>query len=185
MSLTESTMMPLGAIAPSFDLPDTISDKNISLDQIKSEKGTVVMFICNHCPYVIHIQDKMVSIAREYSEKGLSFVAISANDVVNYPEDSPEKMKDRAGELGFNFPYLYDETQETAKAYQAACTPDFFVFDGYLKCVYRGRMDASSPGNGTPVTGEELTEALDNLLLGLPIDQDQRPSVGCNIKWKV
>ncbi len=142
------------------------------------------MFLCNHCPYVIHIHDELLKITNEYAEKGLSFVAVSSNDVENYPDDSPEKMKELADEKAFNFPYLYDDTQEVAKAYQAECTPDFFVFDADLKCVYRGRMDGSSPGNGVPLTGEDLRMALDNLLAGLPIDTEQHPSMGCNIKWK-
>jgi len=178
-------MMPLGTTAPDFNLPDTVSGKNLSLDQIKSAKGTVIMFICNHCPYVIHIQDEIANLAKKYAQKGLGFVAISANDVDNYPDDSPEKMKEKATELGFNFPYLYDQSQAVARAYQAVCTPDFFVFDGDLKCVYRGRMDASTPGNGEPLTGKDLRRALDNLLLGSPIDAEQRPSMGCNIKWRI
>ena len=177
-------MMPLGTVAPDFNLSDTVSGENLSLDQIKSDKGTIVMFICNHCPYVIHVQEEIVKIAIEYSEQGLAFVAISSNDVQNYPDDSPVKMKKRAAELDFNFPYLYDETQDVARAYQAACTPDFFVFDGNLNCVYRGRMDSSTPGNQVPVTGKDIRITLDNLLLGLPVDQEQHPSMGCNIKWK-
>lgn len=184
MARTESNMMPLGTIAPAFDLPDTISGTNISLDQIRSDKGTVVMFICNHCPYVVHVKDKMVEIANAYAEKGIAFVAISSNDVENYPDDSPENMKGIADEWEFNFPYLYDESQEVAKAYDAACTPDFYVFDGDMKAVYRGRMDGATPGNNVPLTGQDLTNALDNLLAGSVIDENQIPSMGCNIKWK-
>lgn len=184
MARTESNMMPLGTLAPTFELPDVVSGNKISIDQIRSKKGTVVMFICNHCPYVVHVKEKMVEIADAYADKGIAFVAISSNDVVNYPDDSPENMKRIAGEWGFNFPYLYDESQEIAKAYDAACTPDFYVFDGDLKCLYRGRMDSSTPGNGVPVTGEDLTRTLDSLLLGTPIDDLQYPSLGCNIKWK-
>jgi len=142
------------------------------------------MFICNHCPYVIHVHDELLKITREFTEKGISFVAISSNDVINYPQDSPELMKELAKELDFNFPYLYDESQEVAKGYKAECTPDFFVFDGQLKCAYRGRMDGSSPGNGVPLTGEDLRRTLNNLLARLPIDTEQHPSMGCNIKWK-
>ena len=178
-------MMPLGTTAPDFTLLDTISGKDISLSELKPEKGTVVMFLCNHCPYVIHIHPELLKITHEYVDKGISFVAISSNDVENYPDDSPEKMKELADKLNFNFPYLYDESQEVAKAYQAECTPDFFVFDGDSKCVYRGRMDGSSPGNGVPLTGEDLRAALDNLLAGQPINEKQLPSMGCNIKWKI
>lgn len=184
MSLTYSEMMPLGTTAPDFELPDTVSGKTMSLGQIKSDIATVVMFICNHCPYVIHVEKEMAAIANEYQQKGVAFAAISANDVENYPDDSPEKMKAKAKEVGYSFPYLYDETQEVAKAYQAACTPDFYVFDKNLTCVYRGRMDESSPGNGKPVTGKELRATLDAVIAGTPVSQDQLPSMGCNIKWK-
>ena len=184
MALTPSNMLPLGTQAPDFDLLDTYSGKRLSLSGIKSDKSTVIMFICNHCPYVIHIQDEMVRLAHEYMDKGISFVAISSNDVENYPADGPDQMKELAAELKFNFPYLYDETQEVAKAYMAACTPDFYVFDKDLACVYRGRMDDSTPGNGKPVTGRDLRSALDALLLGSPIAEEQIPSMGCNIKWK-
>ncbi|MCV9389108.1 thioredoxin family protein [Reichenbachiella ulvae] len=184
MARTESNMMPLGTQAPAFLLPDTVSSTDKTFVDIKGNKGTVVMFICNHCPYVIHVQDEIVKIANEYAEKGLGFVAISSNDVENYPDDSPELMKEHADKYGFSFPYLYDESQEIAKAYQAACTPDFYVFDGSDACVYRGRMDPSTPGNNQPVTGEDLRRALDMLVDGLPIDRGQFPSMGCNIKWK-
>ena len=142
------------------------------------------MFICNHCPYVIHVRDELVRIANDYIQKGFSFVAISSNDIESYPEDSPGKMKLLAEKLSFPFPYLFDESQDVARAYHAACTPDFSVFDGNEKCVYRGRMDGSTPGNNVPVTGEDLREVLDNLLDGNEIMQDQKPSIGCNIKWK-
>lgn len=184
MSLTYSEMMPLGTTAPDFELRDTVSGKTMSLGQIKSDIATVVMFICNHCPYVIHVEKEMAAIANDYQQKGVTFAAISANDVENYPDDSPEKMKAKAKEVGYSFPYLYDETQEVAKAYQAACTPDFYVFDKNLTCVYRGRMDESSPGNGKPVTGKELRGTLDAVIAGNPVSQDQLPSMGCNIKWK-
>ncbi|MEQ8713359.1 MAG: thioredoxin family protein [Cyclobacteriaceae bacterium] len=184
MSLTPSNMMPLGTHAPGFELPDTVSGKRLSISDVRSDKATVIMFICNHCPYVIHIQDEMVKLAHEYMTKGIGFVAISSNDVANYPADAPDKMKERATELDFRFPYLYDQTQEVAKAYRAACTPDFYVFDKELSCVYRGRMDDATPGNGKPVTGNDLRSALDAILSDNPIAGEQMPSMGCNIKWK-
>ena len=184
MARTESTMLPLGTKAPDFNLPDTISGEQVSLSEVQSDIATVVMFICNHCPYVIHVNEEMVNIAKEYQELGVSFVAISSNDVENYPDDSPDKMKTHAEENGYTFPYLYDESQEVAKAYDAACTPDFYVFDKNLQLVYRGRMDASRPKTDTPVTGEDLRAALDAVLLGRPVAQLQYPSMGCNIKWK-
>ena len=184
MADTPSKMVPLGMIAPDFVLPDTISGENKSLTNLKSEKATVIMFICNHCPFVIHVQKQLVKLAREYQAKGISFVAISSNDVEKYPDDSPQRMKEVAQELGYPFPYLYDESQEVARAYNAACTPDFYVFDKNLKLVYRGQIDGSRPGNNIPVTGKDLREALDNILQGKSVSEDQRPSIGCNIKWK-
>ena len=184
MADTPSKMVPLGMIAPDFVLPDTISGENKSLTDLKSDKAIVIMFICNHCPFVIHVQKQLVKLAREYQAKGISFVAISSNNVEKYPDDSPQRMKEVAQELGYPFPYLYDESQEVARAYDAACTPDFYVFDKNLKLVYRGQMDASRPGNNIPVTGKDLREALDNILQGKPVSEDQRPSIGCNIKWK-
>ena len=184
MADTPSKMVPLGMIAPDFVLPDTISGENKSLTDLKSEKATVIMFICNHCPFVKHVQKQLVKLAREYQAKGISFVAISSNNVEKYPDDSPQRMKEVAQELGYPFPYLYDESQEVARAYNAACTPDFYVFDKNLKLVYRGQMDASRPGNNIPVTGKDLREALDNILQGKSVSEDQRPSIGCNIKWK-
>ena len=184
MADTPSKMVPLGMIAPDFVLPDTISGENKSLTDLKSEKATVIMFICNHCPFVKHVQKQLVKLAREYQAKGISFVAISSNDVEKYPDDSPQRMKEVAQELGYPFPYLYDESQEVARAYDAACTPDFYVFDKNLKLVYRGQMDGSRPGNNIPVTGKDLREALDNILQGKPVSEYQRPSIGCNIKWK-
>jgi len=177
-------MLPLGTVAPPFRLPDTITGNEISLNEVRSETGTVVMFICNHCPFVIHVQEEMVRIANHYLPIGVVFVAISANDVVNYPQDSPDKMKIVARENGYSFPYLYDETQEVAKAYYAACTPDFYVFDGELRLYYRGQMDGSRPKNDIPVTGEDIRSALDNLVAGQPAPLNQLPSMGCNIKWK-
>lgn len=184
MALTPSNMIPLGTKAPEFTLPDTISGKTLSLNELKSDVGTVVMFICNHCPFVKHIQKKLVEITKTYQGKKIQFIAISANDIETYPKDAPDLMKQEALNLGYPFPYLYDESQEVAKAYQAACTPDFYVFDKNLKCVYRGRFDEATPGNEKPITGKELTAALDSLIAGKPINADQKPSVGCNIKWK-
>lgn len=185
MAETFTIKIPLGFEAPDFSLPDTIQGENINYAQIKGQKGTLVMFICNHCPYVLHVIDKLVAIANEYQPKGIGIVAISANDVENYPEDAPDKMKAFARERGFNFPYLYDETQETAKAYQAACTPDFNVFNAENKCVYRGQLDDSRPKNTQAVTGKDLRAALDAVLNGEPVSERQIPSSGCNIKWKV
>lgn len=185
MAVTESNMLPLGTIAPDFDLPDTISGQNRSLQSLKGVKGTVVMFLCNHCPFVQHIRPQLIAIAEHYRDAGIAFVAISANDIVEYPQDAPNKMRDLMNAWGNPFAaYLYDETQEVAKAYQAACTPDFYVFDAKLACVYRGRMDGSTPQNDMPLTGSDLRAALENLLLGQPLNPHQVPSVGCNIKWK-
>lgn len=184
MAATPSAMVELGTKAPGFNLPDTISGKQISLDEIKSDKATVVMFICNHCPYVIHIIDTLSKVAKEYKAKGISFVAISSNDIVNYPQDAPDKMKEFAHEFKFSFPYLFDETQEVAKAYKAECTPDIFVYDKDMTLVYRGQFDNSRPSLNTPVTGKDLTAALDAILVGKPVSENQIPSVGCNIKWK-
>ena len=184
MTLTSSKMVPLGMKAPNFNLPDVVSGKKKSLEQLKSDTATVVMFICNHCPFVQHIQKELVEAAKKYQAKGVQFVAISSNDIKNFPEDSPKKMKAVAAEFDYPFPYLFDETQEVAKAYQAECTPDFYVFDRNLICVYRGRFDGSSPGRDVPVTGEDLSAALDNILARKSIDLNQKPSQGCNIKWK-
>lgn len=184
MAATPSTMMPLGTVAPGFELLDTISGNMLTLHQLKGDKATLVMFICNHCPYVLHINDELVRIAKEYQPKGVSFVAISSNDVENYPQDSPELMKVQAEKVGYSFPYLYDESQDVARAYDAACTPDLFLFDDSLKCVYRGQLDDSRPKNDLPVTGKDLRVALEALLAGKEISEDQIPSIGCNIKWK-
>jgi len=184
MALTESNMLPLGTQAPEFMLPDTVSDTMLSLSDLISDRATVVMFLCNHCPYVIHINSEIVDISTEYQAKGVSFVAISSNDVENYPQDSPDKMKQHAQEVGYNFPYLYDETQGVARAYDAACTPDFYVFDGAAKLVYRGRLDDSRPKTDTPLTGRDLRAALDAVLAGEEVAEKQYPSAGCNIKWK-
>lgn len=183
MALTPSNMLSLGTKAPDFMLYDTVSDKNIFLSQDKGEKGTVVMFICNHCPFVKHVNEGIVKLANDYMSKGINFIAISSNDVVNYPEDSPELMKENAEKHKFPFVYLYDETQQVAKRYDAACTPDFYIFNEELKLVYRGQLDDSRPNNGIPVTGKDMREALDRLLMGEKISEDQKPSIGCGIKW--
>ena len=184
MARTPSTMVDLGTTAPDFSLPDTVSGKVIDLQELKSDKGTVIMFICNHCPFVKHVQHELVRLAQDYQPQGIAFAAISANDANDYPDDSPDRMRAVAKELGYPFPYLYDESQRIARAYDAACTPDFFVYDGKRSLVYRGQLDNSRPDNGVPVTGKDLRAALDALLAGRPIDPDQRPSIGCNIKWK-
>jgi len=183
MARTPSNMLPLGTKAPAFRLLDTVSDKIVTLDSLKGEMGTVIMFICNHCPFVIHVNPKIVEMAKEYQNKGIGFIAISSNDIVNYPQDAPHLMKQTALELEYTFPYLYDETQEVAKAYDAACTPDFYLFDKRQLLVYRGQLDDSRPGNGIPVSGRDLRSAIDALLKGDDIDPDQKPSIGCNIKW--
>lgn len=184
MAKTPSTMLPLGTVAPDFTLPDTVSGQMMSLQSLKSEIATLMMFICNHCPFVKHIQAQLVSLAKDYQAQGVSVIAISSNDVENYPEDSPKKMKEVAEQWGYPFPYLYDESQAVARAYQAACTPDFYIFDKDLKCVYRGQLDDSRPQNGMPVTGKDIRRALDALLLNQAVDEEQKPSIGCNIKWK-
>lgn len=184
MARTLSNMMPLGTSAPDFNLFDTLSGRALSLSELKSDKGTVIMFICNHCPFVKHVDAGIVSMAQDYQVKGVSFVAISSNDIENYPQDAPDLMKIEAERVGYSFPYLFDESQEVAKAYQAACTPDFYIFDKNLKCVYRGQMDDSRPGNGLPVTGNDIRQALDALLSNQAINENQKPSLGCGIKWK-
>lgn len=184
MAETPSNMLPLGTPAPHFNLPDTVSGKKLSWSDLRSNKATVVMFICNHCPYVKHIQSKLVETANKYQPLGIHFIAISSNDAKNYPGDSPDKMRSEAQQHHYTFPYLYDETQAIAKTFQAACTPDFYIFDQNDKCVYRGRFDSATPGNGHPVTGEDLRNALDAILAGHPVSADQQPSLGCNIKWK-
>ena len=185
MAYTESNMLPLGTQAPDFTLPDTLSGRQISLRDIASPHATVVMFICNHCPYVLHVNPEIVRIVQEYGARGVAFVGISSNDAEAYPEDAPDKMRSHALETGYTFPYLYDEDQSVARAYDAACTPDFYVFDGQLRLVYRGQLDASRPKrNPVPPTGEDLRAALDAVLSGQPASVVQRPSGGCNLKWK-
>jgi len=177
-------MLSLGTQAPDFNLPDTVSGKNIRLEELRSDVATVIMFICNHCPYVIHVNKGITELAKYYEPLGVKFVAISSNDVANYPMDSPEMMKKHAKQNNYSFPYLYDESQEVAKAYDAACTPDFYLFNGEMELVYRGQMDSSRPNSGIPVTGEDLRAAIDAVLMGRPVSTVQRPSAGCNIKWK-
>ena len=177
-------MLPLGTKAPDFELVDTVSDKTVALSDVKGKEGTVVMFICNHCPFVIHVNPMIVKLAKEYQEKGIAFVAISSNDVENYPQDAPHLMKEKASEEGYTFPYLYDESQEVAKAYDAACTPDFYLFDADMTLVYRGQLDDSRPGNDVPLTGTDLKGAMDAVLNNKDVDAEQKPSLGCNIKWK-
>lgn len=177
-------MLPLGTAAPDFSLPDTVSGRMVSLSDVKMDKGLVVMFLCNHCPYVIHVNPEIVRVSKEYMAKGLGFVGISSNNAVNYPDDAPDKMKEVAERLGYPFPYLYDESQEVARAYDAACTPDFYVFDKDMKLVYRGRLDDSRPKNDNPLTGKDLRAALDAVLAGEAVSEVQYPSGGCNIKWK-
>lgn len=184
MARTPSNMLALGTIAPNFNLPDTISDKIVSLEKIKGEKGTLIMFICNHCPFVKYVNSKITELAATYQSKGIAFIAISSNDVINYPQDAPELMKQTALQEKYSFPYLFDESQEVARAYEAACTPDFYLFDEELKLVYRGQLDDSRPGNDIPLTGLDLSNAMDSLLNNKPINPVQKPSIGCNIKWK-
>ena len=184
MARTPSNMLELRTQASNFSLLDTASDQTRSLTDLKGKNGTVIMFICNHCPFVIHVNDELVNVANKYQEKGIGFIAISSNDVVNYPQDSPELMATHAATVGYPFSYLYDETQEIAKAYDAACTPDFYLFDADLKLTYRGQLDDSRPGNGLPVTGNDLRYAIDCVLNNKENTQLQKPSIGCNIKWK-
>jgi peroxiredoxin len=184
MALTASTMLELNTKAPEFHLPDVVSGKTISLDTFAGKKALLVMFICRHCPFVKHIQTELAQLGKDYKEQNLAIVAISANNADQYPEDAPDKLKEMVEELEFTFPFCYDETQETAKAYTAACTPDFFLFNAERNLVYRGQLDDSRPSNGIPVTGKHLRLAIETLLADHPITQEQKPSIGCNIKWK-
>jgi thiol-disulfide isomerase/thioredoxin len=185
MSLTASNMLELNTRAIDFELPDAISGNVISLTEIASGKrGVLIMFICNHCPYVKHIQPELVKMAEDYLEKDIAIVAISSNDIENYPEDSPQLMLEEAKKWKYPFPYLFDESQAIAKAYKAACTPDFYLFDKKMELIYRGELDGSRPGNNIPLTGNSIRAAIDSLLAGIPIDKNQKPSMGCNIKWK-
>ena len=182
MALTQSNMLELGTKAPNFHLQDVVSGRYFSLDDLGSSKATVIMFICNHCPFVIHVNSELVRLANKWKSEGVSFVAINSNDIKNYPEDAPDKMSIVAKVLKYPFPYLYDKRQEVAKAYAAACTPDFYVFDGDLALTYRGRLDQSRPGNGIPLTGEDLDDAISKTISG-DLISPQYPSAGCNIKW--
>lgn len=184
MSNTPSNMLPLGTIAPDLNLIDTVSDKMLSLNDVKGKTATVIMFICNHCPFVLHVNKQLIALATNYKSNGVGFAAISSNDVENYPQDSPELMKELAKKVCYPFPYLYDESQEVAKAYDAACTPDFYIFDNNLKLVYRGQLDSSRPGNNQLINGKDIRSALDAVLAGKEVNQNQIPSMGCNIKWK-
>lgn len=184
MALTPSTMLPLGTKAPDFQLPDVVSGKTISLDSFAGKKALLVMFICRHCPFVKHVQGELARIGKDYANTDVGIVAISTNDAANYPDDAPDKLKEMAEQLGFTFPFCYDESQETAKAYTAACTPDFFLFDADHQLVYRGQLDDSRPSNNQPVTGKDLRAALDAVLASQTVNSDQKPSIGCNIKWK-
>ena len=183
MVRTASTMMPLGSAAPNFALPD-VTGKTVSLGDFHDAPGLLVMFICNHCPFVVHLRDDLVRFAREYQQRGLAVVAISSNDVGQYPQDGPDKMKDEAASAGYTFPYLYDATQAVAKAYRAACTPDFFLFGRDHKLLYRGQFDDSRPKTNVPITGADLRAACDAALSGTAVAEMQKPSIGCNIKWK-
>ncbi|MFZ1086570.1 MAG: thioredoxin family protein [Terracidiphilus sp.] len=185
MSLTESTMLELGTIAPDFTLNDVVTGKLISRDDFRGEKALLVIFICAHCPYVKHINEGLAKLGKDYASQPMAIVAISSNDAATHPADAPDGLKRQAESYGFVFPYLYDETQAVAHSYKAACTPDFFLFDADFRLVYRGQFDSSRPGNGIPVTGEDIRFAIETVLAGKPVPADQRPSIGCNIKWKV
>jgi len=184
MALTESTMMPLGTKAPEFNLPEPLTGKNWSLEQLQGVFATLVVFMCNHCPYVKHVIKGITELSADYIPEGVAVVAINSNDISSFPEDSPENMAVLATEEQFLFHYLFDESQQVAQAYRAACTPDFFLFDDELNCVYRGRMDSANPGNDEPVNGQDLREALEAVLAGVSVKGSQKPSLGCNIKWK-
>lgn len=184
MSLTPSTMMPLGTPAPDFSLPEVVTGKTISLADFSDYQALAVLFICRHCPFVKHLKEALVAFGKDYAGKNVGIVAISANDATEYPDDRPESLKEMAVDLGFTFPFCYDESQDTAKAYAAACTPDFFLFDRQRKLVYRGQFDESRPGKDLPITGKDLRDAVDAVLAGLPVSPEQKPSIGCNIKWK-
>lgn len=184
MARTPTTQIPLGFKAPEFKLPNVIDNQLYGLKDLAKKNGLVVMFICNHCPFVVHVLDEIILIAKQYQKKDIGFVAISSNDIVNYPDDSPEKMKILAIDKQFSFPYLYDESQNVAKSYDAACTPDFSVFNDKLECVYRGQLDDSRPGNEEPIDGKDLRLVMDYVLENKKIDFVQKPSIGCNIKWK-
>jgi peroxiredoxin len=177
-------MLPLGTSAPPFELPDVVSGRNVTLDDFAGSKAILIMFICRHCPYVKHVQNELAKLGLDYARESVGIVAISSNDATSYPEDAPESLREMAGLLHFNFPFCYDETQEVARAYGAVCTPDFFLFDKNEQLAYRGRLDDSRPRSAEPVTGNELRAAIDALLHGKPVNPDQKPSIGCSIKWR-
>ncbi len=184
MVLTPSTMLPLGSAAPRFELPDTVSGRTVRLEDLARKKALLVIFLCNHCPYVKHVAAGLAALGRDYEAKDVAVVAISANDPGTHPDDAPEMLGSESKRLGYRFPVLFDESQAVAKAYRAACTPDFFLFDASRKLVYRGQLDASRPGNGIPVTGADLRAAMDAVLADKPVAKEQKPSLGCNIKWR-
>lgn len=184
MARTPSNMLALNTEAPDFTLLDTKSNTKRSLNKLKGSKATVIMFICNHCPFVIHVNPELVKLTNDYHSKSVNFIAISSNDTVNYPQDGPDKMQQHAIDNNYPFPYLYDENQEVAKVYDAACTPDFYIFNDQLRLAYRGQLDNSRPGNDIPLTGSDMRHALDCILSNTPNTQEQKPSIGCNIKWK-
>jgi len=184
MARTESNMLALGTVAPEFSLLDTVSQKTMNLHALKGNHGTVIMFICNHCPFVVHVNPEITRLAIEYQKKGIEFIAISSNDIENYPQDAPHYMRLKAKAENYSFPYLYDEDQSVAKDYDAACTPDFYLFDRDLKLIYRGQLDDSRPGNDLPLNGKDLRNAMEKLLSGEKVNPVQKPSIGCNIKWK-
>lgn len=184
MARTESAMLPLGTAAPNFSLSEVVTGKTVDLASAHGTEGLLVMFICRHCPFVKHLEKGLAKLGKDYAGKGMGIVAISSNDAANYPDDAPESLAEQARDLAFSFPYLYDESQSVARAYDAACTPDFFLFDKNLKLAYRGQFDESRPGNDVPVTGKDLRDAIDSLLTGKAISELQKPSIGCNIKWK-
>ena len=184
MALTPSTMLALGTKAPDFRLPDVVSGQMVSLETFAGKKAFLIIIICRHCPYVQHVKGELARLGRDYAAKDIGIVAISANDASGYADDAPDQLAAMAKELGFTFPFCYDESQETAKAYTAACTPDFFLFDASRTLIYRGQLDDSRPGNNKPVTGKDLRAAINTVLTGKPVSQDQKPSIGCNIKWK-
>ncbi len=183
MVRTESTMLPLGTPAPSFELEDVVSGNTVSLDTFKGKNGLLLMFICQHCPFVKHVEDQLGQVGQDYAPKGVGILAISANSIESHPQDSPENMQEQVKRANFNFPYAYDATQAVAKSYTAACTPDFFLFDSDFKLAYRGQLDDSRPGNDLPVNGKDLRAALDKIVAGESISEMQKPSIGCNIKW--
>jgi len=185
MAATPSTMLPLGTKIPEFSLPNAVDGRAVSPADFRESVALVVMFICNHCPFVKHVMRELGALARDYAPKRVGFIAINANDVAAYPDDAPDRMKELAQAEGWSFPFLYDETQEVAKAFNAACTPDFYVFDDSHKLIYRGQLDDSRPGNEVPVTGRDIRTALDAVLAGKEVPQDQKPSIGCNIKWRI